>query len=852
MAAISRTRPSESNEVAFWRRMALVGGGASLVLVAISLFAVVQTWRANAQARIADSRRVAAISESERGKRLDVSLLLAVEALTIEKTPEARNNLLAALFTRPELETFLHTSEGEVAGVAFSPDGKTLAVGIYHYRDGSGVGIFDTVNHERLQAAPLPETGGYITCVVFSPDGRTLAVGESGGVVLFDTTSRERLQAERLPVTEGEVWGVAYSPDGKTLAAGYSLGYYVGGGGVVLFDATSRQRLQAAPLPVPEGGVSGVVFSPDSKALAVGYDVGGKVRDAGGDVVVSGGVVLFDATSRQRLQAAPLPVPEGGVSGVAFSPDGKTLVAGYGVSSDDGSMGGVVVFNAMSRQRFHAEPLPGAERRVREVVISPDGRTIAAGFPGGVVLLHPQTGQQLGAAPLPVTEGDVSSVAISPDGKTLAAGFHGDGGGVALFNVMHPLWAGRRPRIQTALLRVREGEVSGVAISPDGKTLAAGFGNIPVGAPLDKSDPATDGGGRAFGGVVLFDATKHERLQAAPLSVPEGDVSGVAFKPDGSILAAGFGKVDGDNIGGVVLFDATKHERFQDGPLHVPEGNVWCVAFSPDCKTLAAGFGKVPPSSPVGHSLSSGVGGRGFGGVVLFDVTSRRRLQADPLQVLEGEVRSLVFSPDGKTLAAGSGKLGSGGVVLFNATSRQRLQAGPLPVPEGEVWSLAFSPDGKTLAAGDVDDGDGGGGVVLFDATSRQRLQVEPLEVNQGEVRSLAYSPDGKTLAAGDGNGGVILFDATTRQRIDPGRLSLTHGDVTSLAFSPDGKTLAVGDSSGVVWCDVDLESWKRLARQVANRNLTRAEWKLYFPDTPYRPTFNELTLRPKNTSDEE
>ena len=191
-------------------------------------------------------------------------------------------------------------------------------------------------------------------------------------------------------------------------------------------------------------------------------------------------------------------------------------------------------------------------------------------------------------------------------------------------------------------------------------------------------------------------------------------------------------------------------------------------------------------------------------------------------------------------------------MVLFDATSRQRLQAAPLPVPEEGVSGVVFSPDSKALAAGDVDDGDGGGGVVLFDATSRQRLQVEPLEVNQGEVRSLAYSPDGKTLAAGDGNGDVILFDSTTRQRIDPGRLSLTHGDVTSLAFSPDGKTLAVGDSSGVVWCDVDLESWKRLARQVANRNLTRAEWKLYFPDTPYRPTFNELTLRPKNTSNEE
>jgi WD40 repeat protein len=91
-----------------------------------------------------------------------------------------------------------------------------------------------------------------------------------------------------------------------------------------------------------------------------------------------------------------------------------------------------------------------------------------------------------------------------------------------------------------------------------------------------------------------------------------------------------------------------------------------------------------------------------------------------------------------------------------------------------------------------------------------------------------------------------------SRQRLQAGPLPVPEGEVWSLAFSPDGKTLAVGDSSSVVWCDVDLESSKRLAHQVANRNLTRAEWKLYFPDTPYRPTFNELSLRPKNFPDEE
>jgi hypothetical protein len=40
-----------------------------------------------------------------------------------------------------------------------------------------------------------------------------------------------------------------------------------------------------------------------------------------------------------------------------------------------------------------------------------------------------------------------------------------------------------------------------------------------------------------------------------------------------------------------------------------------------------------------------------------------------------------------------------------------------------------------------------------------------------------------------------------------------------------------------VLW-DVDLESWQRKAGRIANRNFTRDEWRQYFPEEPYRPTF--------------
>ena len=66
-----------------------------------------------------------------------------------------------------------------------------------------------------------------------------------------------------------------------------------------------------------------VAFSPDGKTLAAGYGVGG-----GG-----GGVVLWDVAARKRLADDPLPVKEGYVQSVAFSPDGKTLAAGYGTAT---------------------------------------------------------------------------------------------------------------------------------------------------------------------------------------------------------------------------------------------------------------------------------------------------------------------------------------------------------------------------------------------------------------------------------------------------------------------------------------------------------------------------------------
>jgi WD40 repeat protein len=98
-------------------------------------------------------------------------------------------------------------------------------------------------------------------------------------------------------------------------------------GGVVLWDVGTHKRLTDEPLPVKEGKVRSVAFSPDGEILAAEFD-GPRA-----------GVVLWDVAIRRRLADQPLAVEDGRVWSVSFSPDGKTLGVGY---SDGGSVGVVL------------------------------------------------------------------------------------------------------------------------------------------------------------------------------------------------------------------------------------------------------------------------------------------------------------------------------------------------------------------------------------------------------------------------------------------------------------------------------------------------------------------------------
>jgi WD40 repeat protein len=104
-------------------------------------------------------------------------------------------------------------------------------------------------------------TPDYVEGVAFSPDGRTLALAElAGKVVLREATTWRPIGTLTAP-GGGGIDAVAFSPDGRMLAVGTANRH------VYVWDVATWRLLDTAV--TPDGGtVSGLAFSPDSRTLA--------------------------------------------------------------------------------------------------------------------------------------------------------------------------------------------------------------------------------------------------------------------------------------------------------------------------------------------------------------------------------------------------------------------------------------------------------------------------------------------------------------------------------------------------------------------------------------------------------
>ena len=294
-------------------------------------------------------------------------------------------------------------------------------------------------------------------------------------------------------------------------------------------------------------------------------------------------------------------------------------------------------------------------------------------------------------------------------------------------------------------------------------------------------------------------------------------IGGVAFSPDGKLLAAA-----GD-AGEVALWDTASNKL--TATLHGEQtGRMFSVAFNPDGSTLATAgadntimlwdvASRAPRGAPVQghtapvHALAFSPDGQllASGGedntVRLWDATSGAAI-GQPLRGHTAPVRAVSFSSDGAVLASGSD---DGTIRLWDPRSgQQQGQAlggtGADPINSG-IAALAFSPDpaDPVLAAGVWD-----GTYQLWD-TRQATMRGSPVNVGSTPVAALAFSNKGRLIVTGSVDGVVRLWRADTGMRLY--EWTGQGASITSVAISDANSTIASGGSDGslVVWAGPNL-----------------------------------------------
>jgi hypothetical protein len=191
----------------------------------------------------------------------------------------------------------------QVRGLAWSPDGSTLAMTDKDENRSGSVAVWDFQTQTLLRDKLLQN---YSNAACWSPDGRVLLTPGSDGVVSIHAFDDLRVM-NRLRGHDGIAYYLDISPDGK-IAASASLD-----GTARVWNLTTGKELVTLESQVGSAGC--VKFSPDAQILAVKVSSGDEA-----------GIQLWRCRDWERVAVLPRGNTDG-IGGLAFHPSLPLLAA---------------------------------------------------------------------------------------------------------------------------------------------------------------------------------------------------------------------------------------------------------------------------------------------------------------------------------------------------------------------------------------------------------------------------------------------------------------------------------------------------------------------------------------------